>query len=54
MESLIIQLIAAGVGTLGFAMLYNVRGRSFSGPPSEDFWAGLFMIFFTFSQTVII
>ena len=27
MESLIIQLIAAGVGTLGFAMLYNVRGK---------------------------
>ena len=32
MESLIIQLIAAGVGTLGFAMLYNVRGKKL-------FWA---------------
>lgn len=32
MESLIIQLIGAGVGTLGFAMLYNVRGKKL-------FWA---------------
>lgn len=32
MEKLIIQLIAAGVGTLGFAMLYNVRGMKL-------FWA---------------
>ena len=32
MERLMIQLAAAGAGTLGFAMLYNVRGKKL-------FWA---------------